>query len=121
MFSRAESHSCTYVLILLQVSQITEPFLDLSLPIVDSQRGHSRQRNMKDDRQTITFKGVCDLLLRQGEGMPYPMMCERSHDGVCSIENCLSDYTDIEVMDGDNMFICSECNRRHQEQVSTTV
>ena len=114
---------CTYVymcVILLQVSHITEPFLDLSLPIVDSQRGRSRQR--RDDKLTTTFIGVCDLLTKQEAGdVPYPMTCERSHDGVCSIENCLSDYTDIEVMDDDNMFICSECNRRHQEQVSTTI
>ena len=107
--------------VLLQVSHITEPFLDLSLPIVDSQRGQSGQRNMRGDKQTTTLTGVCELLKKQGEGMPYPVTCKRSHDGVCSIENCLSDYTDIEVMDDDNMFICSECNKRHQEQVSTVV
>ena len=118
-WSKCINCMCMYisVYILLQVSHITEPFLDLSLPIVDSQRGRSRQ--MRGDKLTTTFTGVCDLLAKQQDSnMPYPMVCERSHDGVCSIENCLSDYTDIEVMDDDNMFICSECNKRHQEQVS---
>ena len=100
------------------MSHISEAFLDLSLPIVDSQRGHSKHRSKKGDKQTTTFGGVCELLQRQEEGIPYPITCERSHDGTCNIENCLSDYTDIEVMDDDNMFICTECNRRHQEQVS---
>ena len=71
---------------------------------------------------TTTFSGVCELLERQQEGVntAYPMVRERSHDGSYSIENCLSDYTDLEVLDEDNMFICTECNRRHQEKVRIT-
>ena len=66
------------------------------------------------DKQTTTFNGVCELIeqQQQEEDMAYPMVRERSHDGMCSIENCLSDYTDLEVMDDDNMFICSECNKK---------
>ena len=71
------------------------------------------------NKLTTTFSGVCELLERQGvnSSTAYPMERERSHDGSCSIENCLRDYTDLEVMDDDNMFICTECNRRHQEKV----
>ena len=77
------------------------------------------------DKCTTTFSGVCELLERQvvtsNSSTAYPMARERSHDGSCSIENCLSDYTDLEVMDDDNMFICTECNRKHQEKVGTTI
>ena len=71
-------------------------------------------RNKMTNKQTTTFNGVCELIeqQKQEEDMAYPMMHERSHDGTCTIENCLSDYTDLEVMDEDNMFICSECNKK---------
>jgi len=48
-------------------------------------------------------------------------VCDRSHDGSCSIENCLSEYTDLEVLDDNNKFIYSECNKKHQEKVNNII
>ena len=101
-----------------------EPFLDLSLPIVDSQRSSHNMYNQhntknaqhkkdEDKEEARTFQGVCKLLQQnKGNSISLPLESERSHDGRCNIPNCLSEYTDLEVMDSDNMFICTECNRR---------
>ena len=107
-----------------QVSQVKEPFLDLSLPIVDSQRSshnmynqhntkNTQRKKDEDKEEARTFQGVCKLLQQnKGNSISLPLESERSHDGRCNIPNCLSEYTDLEVMDSDNMFICTECNRR---------
>ena len=96
-----------------------EPFLDLSLPIVDSQAGRTSTYNFNkrprddDKEEAKTFNGVFQLLKRNGDkDIALPMDSERSHNGRCNIVNCLNEYTDLEVMDSDNMFICTECNKR---------
>ncbi|XP_065906735.1 ubiquitin carboxyl-terminal hydrolase 45-like isoform X2 [Dysidea avara] len=103
----------------LHVSQVKEPFLDLSLPIVDSQAGRTSTYNFNkrprddDKEEAKTFNGVFQLLKRNGDkDIALPMDSERSHNGRCNIVNCLNEYTDLEVMDSDNMFICTECNKR---------
>ena len=115
-----------YTLLQPQVSQVKEPFLDLSLPIVDSQTGRSshgmhsssvhnvNRRSANDDKEEgRTFNGVCKLLKQNGGAdIVHPLVPERSHDGSCNIANCLSEYTALEVMDNDNKFICTECNKR---------
>jgi len=99
---------------------VKEPFLDLSLPIVDSQTArsshssiHNKRSDNEDKEEGRTFKGVCKLMRQNGYAdVAHPLVSERSHDGSCNIANCLSEYTALEVMDSDNKFICTECNKR---------
>ena len=120
------------------VSTATEPFLDISLPIVSSS---SRRNNLASSRvgssttlaspqepTTDTPAGDCALPpyfnLRQVSQMSDTELAEaltrdfarevRSSQAPATLRASLEQFTSVEVLDGDNKFACANCLRQRK-------
>jgi len=89
-----------------------EPFLDVCVPIPDEGSSCVEHHRYPDCDDPATNKAENPKLLKellQSHGMHVRLTEEPSSTSVDDLEQCLKEYTSLDVLDDDNKFICQKC------------